>query len=427
MYHRIVKNTYIALLFLLGNYYYAILTMVLSDAQPVQFWPIECDTFNQHEADGVHHKCFSQPWECDDEIVVQFTNDGSGEGSEAIILPALSLWTSVSTDGAQIPWNLGASPDVTLAGSGAFSTEESELLYTEYAFIPGRTYSISIEYERVVNSGSSNPRTSSLYIVDNSYAAQFSETQAATGAETITIEFTATEDCTGIAFAHNSGANVTITVDAASGTASTGDAFVLSIRDESGGELLQLPFDQFDSGATFVYSLAIVPSETSPEICNELVQFVIINDTTGTTVAKSDSLDIQESHPNTILANYYNHRNFAGLVYQNASPQVEFNLRIPAIFYHQRFPDEDETMELSSSLVYLNGTIRRQRLLDVGYVPYYFHEKIKLVLKHQFVSIYNRDWIKQEAYEMLEGDRRWPIKKAKCWLSEKEFVHRNVL
>jgi len=262
--------------------------MVLSDAQPVQFWPDECDTFNQHDASGVHHRCFCQPFNCDDEIIVQGT---------------------VSVD---------SSPPVS-------------------------------------------------------------------------------------------------------------DDYSVTVKDENGGTLLNLPMDVIEVGDKFVYSSSIIPSAISPDICDRLIQLTIANYTTVTQIAKSDCLDIRSEHLNTILVSYYNHRNFAGLVYENASPQPEFYLRMPAIFYHQKFPEEDETMELSSSLVALNGTIRRQRLLDVDYVPYYFHEKIKLILKHQFVSIYNKEWVKQEAYEIAEGDRRWPIKKAKCWISEKEFVHRNVL
>jgi hypothetical protein len=119
--------------------------------------------------------------------------------------------------------------------------------------------------------------------------------------------------------------------------------------------------------------------------------------------------------------------NFAGLVYVGSSPEPEFYIRVPAIFFHQRFPEEDEVMELSTSLATLNGTLRKQRLLDVDYVPYYFHEKLKFVLKHQTVTIFSRQWVKQEVYEIVEGDRRWPVKKAKCWISEKDFVHRNVL
>src|SRR5688572_23751735 len=45
--------------------------MQFSDALPVQFWPVNCSTYNEHEAQGVHHKCFCAPWQCDDEIKVQ--------------------------------------------------------------------------------------------------------------------------------------------------------------------------------------------------------------------------------------------------------------------------------------------------------------------------------------------------------------------
>jgi hypothetical protein len=116
-----------------------------------------------------------------------------------------------------------------------------------------------------------------------------------------------------------------------------------------------------------------------------------------------------------------------GLIYADISPDVDFNLRVPAIFFHQRFPKEEETILLSTSMVSANSVIRRQRLLDVDYVPYYFHEKLNLILQHQFVNIYSREWVTQEAYEIVEGNRQWPVKKGKIYLSEKEFVMRNVL
>lgn len=259
--------------------------MVLSNAQPVQFWIASCTTFNQHEAEGVYHRCFCQPFNCSDEIKVQFT---------------------VSID---------TSPPIA-------------------------------------------------------------------------------------------------------------EELSLSIRNSDGDELLSLPFDVDENASDFIYSTSFIPSDSSPEICNELIQLVIVGD--GVDLAFSDCLDIRD-HDNSILVSYRNHRNFAGLVYQDLSPEFEFHLRVPAVFYHQRFPEEDETMELSTSLVALNGTLRKQRLMDIDYVPYYFHEKLKLVLKHQFITIFNKEWIKQDAYEIAEGNKRWPIKKATCWLSEKEFIHRNVL
>ena len=283
-----IKIVYIALLFLSCRevIYSLCASMTFSDAQPVQFWPIDCSTYNQHEADGVHHKCFCQPWQCDDEIKIQFT-----ESSDS-------------------------SPDIP-------------------------------------------------------------------------------ED------------------------------FELSIRDEAGSELLSLPFDVVDIGTRFVYSLSLIPEELSPEICNEIIQFVVLGQ--GIPLYQSDCQNIKTEQPNTILVNYANHRNVFGLIYDTVSPEVDFNLRIPAIFFHQRFPKEEEVMQLSTSLVSQNSVVRRQRLLDIDYVPYYFHEKINLVLQHQNVTIFSREWVTQEAYEIPEGDRRWPVKKGKIYLTEKDFVMRNVL
>jgi hypothetical protein len=397
--------------------------MQISDALPVQFWLIGCATYNEHQAPGVFHKCWCAPWECGDEIKVQFTDDPSQSfsleiydlndspldsinfeetyvgvyeaslnlsqdspdicdqqiklkikrdaGLQGISLPALSSWLT-STIGANVDWSVGgATPNVSLPGT-IFVTVDSEFLYVDYAFIPGVTYNISLDFTRALNSGSNNnPRNATLDITDNAFAVQFTSLIAATlGSNTITISFTATSSTTRIAFWFNSGSDMTITVTGVSGQRTVGDSEI---------------------------------------------------------VAQSDCLDIRQSHNESILLTFSNHRNFAGLVYQNTSPNTEFTIRVPAIFFHQRFPEEDEVMELSSELITLNGTVRKQRRLDMDYVPYYFHEKMKLILKHQFLQIFNREWVKQEAYEITEGNRLAPLKSAKCWLSEKDFVHRNIL
>lgn len=396
--------------------------MEISDALPVQFWLTGCATYNEHFADGVHHKCYCAPWQCDDEILIQFTDDPSqnfsllvfdedetlldeqtieeaqvgvyqlaytfpedspeicnkqiqfkirrDQGLQGISLPALSSW-STNTGSADVDWNTGSSPNVNLPGAGLFSSVASEYLYVDYAFIPGVSYNISLDFTRVTNSGSSNPRTATLVICDGSFVIEFTEAIAAeNGDNTIEISFTATGASTRIAFKYNSGMDVTISVDSVSGQRTVGDSEI---------------------------------------------------------VAKTDCLDVRENHDNTILLSYSNIRNFAGLVYSGSTPENTFQIRIPAIFFHQRFPEEDEVMELSDELVTLNGTVRKQRLMEVDYVPYYFHEKLKLILKNQVLTVFNRQWVKQEAYEIIEGDRRWPVKKAKCWISEKDFVHRNIL
>jgi hypothetical protein len=417
MYNRIII---LALLFLasekVNSRTFAGFLMTFSDALPVQFWPIDCATYNEHESDGVHYRCYCAPWECDDEIKVQFSDDvnqnfsllifdsegvetdeieieeispGSYQtsfvpsqnspgfceeliqlkiqqnaGFQGFNLPDLDEWQN--DGGAGDPWTLGSNPSINTTVLGT----SSERLYVDFAFIPGLEYNIIVNFTNTANTGG----LFGVAVSDSSFNVQFSSSKSGGGV----------------------GANQ-----------STPLTFVAN------------------SNTTRVYiSLTFLGSTNTTTINSTESERQVGTDTI---VAKSDCLDLKISHPNTVLARYYNHRNFAGLNYQTSSPDSDFYIRLPAIFFHQRFPEEDEVMELSSSLVTLNGTLRKQRLLETDYLPYYFHEKIKLILKHQFIEIFDKQWVKQEGYEILEGERRWPLKKAKCWLSEKNFVHRNIL
>lgn len=389
--------------------------MEISDALPVQFWLTGCETFNEHQAAGVHHVCFCQPWECDDEIKLQFTDTPGSDfslllysdeetlldsmdfdevssgvyqitfipsetspevcnrliqlriqqnaGFQGVTLPDLDEW--LNDGGASTAWTTGAAPSINTTALGV----TSEMLYTDYAFIPGNQYSISAQYTNTANTvGLFN-----IFILDASNNVLFSlnDPGASSGVNnTSELVFTATSDSTRVAVSLTfAGSTNTTTLNSVSAS-------------------MQLGSD--------------------------------------TMIAKSDCLDIRE-HPESILLKYSNHRNFAGLKYEISSPEEEFFIRIPSVFYHERYPEEDEVMELSSSLATLNGTVRKQRRMDTDYMPYYMHEKIKLILKHQTLEIYNRAWVKQEAYEIIEGDKRWPVKMARVWLSERDFVHRNIL
>jgi hypothetical protein len=258
------------------------LLMVYSDAQPVQFWPIECNTYNQNTPNGVFYNCYEHKWQCDDEIVIQVTDD-------SIIERNLDL------------------------------------------------------------------------------------------------------------IARNSSGTDLVSADAT----------VEVLTDKT------------------VYTWRITATDYS--LCNEKVAFFVRDFDTSEDIAHSDVHYFLSNVEDSILITYYNHINVFGLIYDDTSPDVQFNLRIPAIFYHQRFPEEDEVIELTSELVTINGSMRRQRLLDTDYLPYYMHEKIKLALKHQFVSIYNKFWTKQESYDIQDGNRMHPEKKAKCWISETEYMQRSVL
>lgn len=421
--------------------------VTFSDALPVQFWLNDCPTYNETTPQGVHSKCFCHPWSCDDELKVQFLNpfDSSEvietENIVSITLPALSTWLTQSINPDFYDWTLGSNPTVNLPGTGPFEPDAatSEYLYTTYSFIAGRSYTITINYTRTVNSGSSNPRTSLLRIMDSGFTTLFSESESAiAGANSITITFTATSQTSIIGFRHQSGSDVDITLTSTSGTRTdiittypSPNDFDLVVYNVDNEEIERLNFDAQlnEEGLLYTHSASITPSDHG--ICDQKIKFTVINITNSPdeVVAKSDCVEVASYRSNpTLLIEYSNTRNFNGLVYEDVSPETVFQTRIPAIFFHERFPSDREVVELSNSqIINLNSALRKQKLLETDYIPYYMHQKIQLILMHDNVVIDGKNWTYNEAYELVEGDRRWPVKKGKVYLNQADFVQRNVI
>lgn len=253
--------------------------MTFSDALPVQFWLQECETFNEYEAQGVHHACWCQPWNCDDEIVIQFKEDTGGSYTLAVINQA-----------------------------------------------------------------------------------------------------------------------------------------------EPEDEAYEAPFYEVANG---VYQATFSPGSISPDFCDTIIQLKIKQGDTN--IAKSDCLDLSTSHDETILIQYSNLRNFDGLVYEDTSPDLLFGIRVPCRFVHEQEPEEDDAMELSSSVLITGSQVKTQRLLEIKHAPYYFHKKLRRVLKHQNLIIFDRQWKKEEKYEVNEGNKRWPLKSATCYLTDGNSLVRNIL
>lgn len=183
-----------------------------------------------------------------------------------------------------------------------------------------------------------------------------------------------------------------------------------------------LEYDEIDDG---VYELVFIPTDFTPDICNTKIAYQLKKN--SVVVAKSDCTHVKTNHTNTVLIEYWNNRNFAGLVYADTSPTTHFFLRVPCVFFHERFPQEDKAFERSSSTVVTASKIKKQRLMQIEHAPDYFHEKVLLALSHHNVLINGKYWKKEEAYEKDEGDIKYPLKKATVYLTEKNSPVRNVL
>jgi hypothetical protein len=85
-------------------------------------------------------------------------------------------------------------------------------------------------------------------------------------------------------------------------------------------------------------------------------------------------------------------------------------------------------MELSNSQsLQLNAELKVQKHLEVGPMPYYMHNKLLLILMHDFVTINGVQYVKEESYELLDSTRRNPMRQAKVWLTQKDYIVRNIL
>lgn len=396
--------------------------MLISDALPVQFWPEGCDTYNESENYGIHPICWIQPFTCDDEISIQFQDNEIGINSTSVSLPALTAWATRSTSPSLVDWTTGAAPSVNLP------IAQSEILYADYAFIPGRQYTIDINYTRVVNSGSSNPRNTTLYILDDDFEVVFSESSsAAAGANVATIEFTATHNCTKVGISHSSGADVTITINSHSAIISTFTDYSLRILNEDGDTIESLEMSNSELAANgFLHSVSFTSLDY--DICNQRIRLEIWSEgSPEARVARTDLLDIQETQPGTKIISYTNETNFAGLYYENMSPDLVFYIRVRCRFFHEQMPQTDEAMELTSSVITTSSQKKNQKLLEVEHAPYYFHNKIIEVIQHHTLTIDNNTWKKEDEYAINQGTKNWPLKTATCFLTRTNSIVRNVI
>lgn len=400
--------------------------VIISDALPIQFWQADCDTYNEKEVCGVHAKCWCQPWNCDDEIPLQFTDTSEldyilralDENGDVIFensfssyqqtpgYPAdifqdypLSGWLSESFDDPfdNPNWALGTNPSVS---TGLVS------VHTDYivsdVFIDQQTFTISM----VVDATNNGKIVVKMYNTGVEIGSVESSVLSTGADQVVDVVMSLSDDAD----------EIKIYIER-----TTGASFSVTLKS------IETNVDPVAT-SPFVYSTSFIPSETTPGICNERIRLEIVNVTASpeNVVAKSDCLDIKQAHACTNVIEYFNNLNLDGLIYEDISPVTTFRIRVPSIFFHEKFVEEDNVIKLTSSVVKTSSSIEAQRLFETDYIPYYMHRKLQLIFKHQDISIDNRNWVKREAYEIQEGERRWPLKKAKCYLNEDNYL-RSVL
>ncbi len=437
--------------FSLGTHIAKPFRMTISNALPVQFWDEAEETFNEKQVCGIDQICWCMPWHCADTIPFQFTESfelvqpDPEEVTEDALLPAMSEGENLA--GANTDWTEGATPSVTFpeqTGSIGTYNFNSDYLLFDYAFVEGDDYEFTFGLSATTTFASLR-----LVLFDSLNNQEYSDSiQMFSNPDSLVFSFTAPAGAVkfGLKISrtvlHPGGtiAEFTMTVTSMSGAHTYLEEaeppappdpvdYKLLVLNSSGETIQTHDFvASLSDSNTYLYELDFNPEGNG--LCDNQVRFQIIDADASpdSVIKKSDCLLIKESIECTIAIDYSNNKNFNGLVFEDMSPAPTFRIRIAARFFTEDNPSEQEDIELSNSeIVRLYNKLEERRQLEISFVPHYMHRKIQLALMCDTVTIDEKQWIRRENYEKVEGRKTYPLKRANVWLHDKDFIKENQL
>lgn len=391
--------------------------MTVSNALPIQFWPIDQDTYNEKQVCGIEPRCWCQPIQCDDTVKIQVV----AEGDENVELFSPAVFDE---DGVIVYDPHGFGSD----GLHSFVPSEHDICDGQYMiqiFEIARALTIGEpdggDWALITGSG----------VTGNDYFEASGAIINATWRKVMAIA--------GMPVYY---VNATVIISKSNPLA---DISVQAFLSPQGGDILNDSADYlFTTEGTFNIVFELQPTN-DPQVA--LLALIDGTASVGTVTArmvfepteviylpsdaiiyKSDCLDIRTEHECTELIDYSNNKNFAGLVYEGISPGPTFSLRLPAVFFHESFPQEEEVNPLSNDTwLQSYSMITRKKNLDLGYMPYYMHQKTQLVLMHDNIEIREEQWTRRDPYNIEEAHKRYPKPKANVLLTDKNFIQRNLI
>lgn len=407
--------------------------MTFSDSLPVQFWIPGEETFNETIICGLSRQdCFCQPFNCDDDIIIQFQNsvggvliaedeDGNEYGPEPFTESPTGTWTATFTPENNALCGESPTPSrrkIQLKVYQNASTLLAPSSWSDYpAWPPIEVFATKTATTFTVNADASNklyaafqPVSMTVGTVPNDIQVSASFDAGLTGNALVSILFYDSNGSVvggeGIETAFGLGAfsfNETFSFSALTGNAAT----------------MRFSIDYgYGAGNTVATSAQVLT------IGMELSDRVL--------VAFSDCLEI--SNPDldgnncTVGITYSNSNDFDGIAYsQQQSPDVEFFIRIPAMFFEENNPQEQEDIEKSNGeIITLRSTIQQKRLLEIGYMPPYMHLKLQKILMHDTIFIDGTYWRKRDSYEP-DPIKKYNLKQAKVLLTKYNSVEKNTI
>ena len=400
--------------------------ITISDALPVQFWPNGEQTFNEKAVCGIiKQDCYCQSFEPDDEITIQLTDPLSTKYSiqildlnDAIIdqidfikngdifSVSISL-NNYSPITSKIKFIIGNYVD-TVVDSNEFTTDLEDWVFQ---FGGG---SLSDWIWSAANGGSMQTTTFNTFGVKNYRRPLILPQEPSKIRVTYNPIPSPNSSNLNIQFTLQDGPNV-------------GDNIIQIINEplsSSGIITYDVTTQSYWEDTTSIKIVIASSGFVAGDVIN-FMKFEVLSPV-FTQVAKSDCINITESGC-TKLIEYSNASNFDGIEYPTVSPYTKFYIRIPATFYEEENPQEEEDLELSNGvIVTLRQSIQEKSLLETGYMPNYMHKKLQKVLMHETIIMDGDQWKRRDPYE-TNPIKKYNLKRGSVQLTKYNSVLKNTI
>ncbi len=399
--------------------------MTISDSIPIKFWLNGVETFNEKVVCGLSkQECFCQPFQCDDEITIQFQDDEYDAYDLDIVNDADDVLRTIEfTEISAGVWQASftpseSSPSICERIKFVINVNDSVLDNPDFTstFLPWYNFDTG-GGQWVHSTNYTNVGLSSVVNTSDELRQDFLTRQP--GQYSITLMSSVSTTL--------KSADITVRLYNNNTLVQT----ILSYT-ETNDVQFQTHSQNFTAIAEFnrITIIATWNSGTSFLVEIDSVELIQLN----FMIAQSDCIDLKESHLCTQLIEYTNSTDFDGIVYEGVgSPAPTFYLRIPAMFHQDENPQTQEDSELSNGeIVTRRQTIQEKVLLETGYMPNYMHLKVQKVLMHETVILNNpldglpTQWKRRDAYE-ANPIKKYNLKTATVLLTKYNSVERNTI
>lgn len=410
--------------------------MEISDALPLQWWPTGTESFGQESVGYIDDICWNQVFLCSDLIRDQvnddaefqpFTLDVEKEGevittlnyinnSQLLVNDDMSDFVGSNWEQAQLggffsnnPWTQGSGRIQAAITYHPGDIDNTQIIYRPITILQNKSYLFNIRWALADNGIGGHEYILFVQFIKDGIIVQQEIIATHTGVTSSFVQ------------------DVSYTID--------------SIVDaDYFGFYVILDTDVENETTAYVENVVVTRVSNENNIsfyaddfggCSSALVFRVRNKN-GDEVRFTDPIKFVPTWENTpysgsVLIQYNSVQNYSGIYYPITG---HFSIRLDGRFAHERIQGTQKSLALSSSSVSTSSTLKKQRLLTLDAMPDYMHRKVQEILAHSIsgdVIINGRNWLIDDSYEQKELNEFNPLKTADVYLTDKNYLKRNVI